>query len=141
MAWWIYKCRVPRQAEQHAYGDWNDYFCDPTDHWGNVEWTPDLLQLSDGDMVIAYQTNRNELVGVVKVTQARDERGFVYFSPVERISAKVRPLKRKDPNIAAIPALHPGWIATLYPISSGDADLLLKSARAAKRKPPHPART
>ncbi|MFO7906798.1 MAG: hypothetical protein R6U98_29350 [Pirellulaceae bacterium] len=140
MAWWIYKCRVPPRAEQHAYGDWNDYFRDPTDHWGNVEWTSDLLQLSDGDMVIAYQTNRNELVGVVKVTQARDQRGFVYFSPVERIGAKVRPLKEKDPNIAAIGALQPGWIATLYPISPGDADVLLKAARATKRAPRRPSR-
>ena len=64
-------------------------------------------------MVIAYQTNRNELVGVVKVVEARDPRGFVYFSPVERIGVRVRPLKSKDAKIASIPALQPGWIATL----------------------------
>lgn len=135
MAWWIYKCKTPRRDGQNAYGDWNDYFRDPTDHWGNVEWTPDLLQLSDGDTVIAYQTNRNELVGIVKVRQARDSDGFVYFSPVERIGAKVRPLKLKDAKIDAIPALKPAWIAALYPISPDDANRLLEAARASKRRP------
>jgi hypothetical protein len=136
MAWWIYKCNSKGRARKDISGDWDEFFADPSGSWGNVNEVPDLRQLDRGDKVIAYQTDRNELVGVVKVLEAADLRGDVYFTPVERIGAKVRPLKKKDPKIDAIPALQPAWIATLYPISPQDVDRLLKAARAAKRRLP-----
>jgi hypothetical protein len=40
----------------------------------------------------------------------------------------VRPLKEASPKVARIPALQPGQIRTLYPISRPDAAALLKAA-------------
>jgi hypothetical protein len=59
-------------------------------------------------MVIAYQTERNELVGLTKVDRFR-RRGAhldLYLEPLEEIGVKVRPLKKADSRIAGIPACN-----------------------------------
>src|SRR5882724_8747237 len=104
MAWYVYKCNNQNNDYQGAFGDWQDFFNNPDQQWGHIDWTPDLERLDVGDMVIAYQTERNELVGVARVRQACDKDGHVYLDAVERIGAKVRPLKRRSSRIAAIPA-------------------------------------
>lgn len=81
-------------------------------------------------MVLAYQTDRNELVGVVRVRSGPDMHKCVYFKAVERFRMKVRPLKQLDGRIAAIPAFRPGQIRTLYDILPSDVNLLLKAAGA-----------
>jgi hypothetical protein len=133
MAWWIYKCNSQGHSYQNAYGDWRDFFDvraigGRKARWGLPSVTPDLTNLQKGDMVLAYQTDRNELVGLVRCVKA--VAGGVYFVPVEEIGVKVRPLKKADQAIAAIPALKPGPIQTLYSISKEDARRLLDAARA-----------
>jgi hypothetical protein len=130
MAWWVYKCNSQNNFYQGAYGDWRDYFDgDPNQEWGSRDWIPALAELRKGDTLIAYQTNRNELVGLVRVRQSCEQDTFVYLEPVERIKpVKVRPLKKSDPQIAAIPAFKPGPIQTIYEISLSDAQRLLKAA-------------
>lgn len=91
---------------------------------------PELRQLQKSDMVIAYQTNRNELVGLAKVHRTCERDSFVYLTPIEEIRVKVRPLKKSDPEIAAISALQPGPIRTIYEISLADARRMLKAAGA-----------
>ena len=81
-------------------------------------------------MVIAYQTNRNELVGLAKVRQSCEVDTYLYLYPVEVIEVKVHPLKRLNPKVADIPALKPGPIQTIYSISPSDARYLLKTAGA-----------
>jgi hypothetical protein len=133
MAWWVYKCNSRGHSYQNAHGDWREFFDDRAAgglvaRWGWTSDVPALGDLQSCDMVLAYQTDRNELVGVVRFA------GFVgeeaHFSVVEEIGVKVRPLKRADPAIAAIPALQPGPIRTLYPISESDAVRLLGAARS-----------
>jgi hypothetical protein len=119
---------------QVSHGDWSDFFAQPgVSSWGSNEWVPALEQLTPGDMVLAYQTDRNELVGLAKVDsfRRRGRHRDLYLESLEHIGAKVRPLKKVDPRIAAIPALQPGRIQTLYPISAADAKALLRAARAA----------
>jgi hypothetical protein len=83
-----------------------------------------------GDHIIAYQTDRNELVGLALVKQFR-KRGKhrdVVLQPIRDIRAKVRPLKSQDAKISAIPALQPGPIKTIYDISTADAERLLAAS-------------
>jgi hypothetical protein len=119
---------------QVSWGDWDDYFAlGKTSEWGSTEWVPALDQLERGDMVIAYQSNRNELVGVTKVARQRPRGDYsdLHLQPVEEIRTKVLPLKKASTKIAAIPALRPGPIQTVYSITAADAKLLLAAARKA----------
>lgn len=139
MAWWIYKCNSANHPHQVAWGDWADFFASKdTTEWGSTEWVPRLSELSPGDMVIAYQTDRNELVGVTRVDGFR-KRGRhldLYLEPIEEIGTRVRPLKKANEKIAAIPALMPGPIKTVYTITALQAQTLLRAARKAKQTLP-----
>jgi len=129
--YWVYKCNSRNLPHQVAYGDWNDFFVDGrADKWGSTESVPALSQAKRRDMILAYQTDRNELVGLARVVALR-RRGphlDLILKPIRRISVKVRPLKDLDAKIAAIPALKPGPIRTLYPIERIDAQRLLRAA-------------
>lgn len=82
-------------------------------------------------MIIAYQTNRNELVGVLKVDLIEQRDGYKAIL-LEKLSqqyaVKLRPLKQADEEIAAIPALQPGPIRTIYSVTPHDALKLLDAA-------------
>jgi hypothetical protein len=135
MRWWVYKCNNRDLPYQCAYGDWDD-FDRQGGHWGNIELIPQLGELSVGDRIIAYQTDRNELVGTTEVRQAFDKKGYLWLGPLSRIGVKVRPLKKRDPRIAAIPAFKPGRVCTLYDITPEDAQRLLFAARRARARVP-----
>lgn len=130
--YWVYKCNSRGHPYQVERGDWADFFADGKPHeWGSTEWVPQLTQARPGDMIVAYQTDRNALVGVAQVLRHRS-RGVhtdLILRPVEMIGVRVRPLKRADLSVAAIPALQPGPIRTLYRISQTDARRLLRLAR------------
>ena len=136
MATWIYKCNARNAPYQRAFGDWDDFFAEPANgEWGSTEWTPELRKAQTEDTILAYQTDRNELVGIAKVVRQR-KRGLYYdliLRPVEEIRAKVRPLKKRYASISRIPALQGGPIRTLYPIAADDARRLLRSARSTYR--------
>jgi hypothetical protein len=76
---------------------------------------------------LAYQTDRNELVGLARVVRL-SPRGRLILKPLRKIGVKVRPLKKMDARVAAIPALQPGRIRTLYDISRSDAQRLIRAA-------------
>jgi hypothetical protein len=100
---------------------------------------PALEQLHRGDTIIAYQTDRNELVGLAKVQQSCELDGCLYLTPIETIGVKVRSLREADPRIAAIPAFKPGPIKTIYSICEADAKRLLQAAGAAFTGPDTPS--
>lgn len=131
MTWWVYKCNSKGRSYQKTWGDWNDFFQGNDKRWGNTQWVPALEDLNKGDKIIAYQTDRNELVGIAEVTQSCAIDGYLYLDPIETIGVKVRPLKA-DPDIDAIPAFKPSPIKTVYEISSKHAKKLLKAAKRAK---------
>lgn len=135
MGWWIYKCNSKKPPPQVDIGDWAVFFeSDDISQWGSSEWIRGLTSLTPGDRIIAYQTDRKELVGLAEVVQIRPHRSrnkvhhYLYLKPLEKIGVRVPPLKKADPRIAAIPALKPGPIQTLYSITASDARRLLKAA-------------
>lgn len=139
--WWIYKCNAKNNAYQRDWGNWDHLFlADTPRYWGSTELIPELGKAQVGDLVIAYQTDRNELVGVAQVVRLRPNHGYceLILTPKEIIRAKVRPLK-EDPRISKIPALRGGRIQTLYEISTNDATRLLVAARASARVNPREA--
>src|SRR5437773_2012522 len=128
---WIYKCNSQNRPHQVAYGDWNDFFLEnATCEWASTEWVPALSNGKRCDTILAYQSNRNELVGIAKVVALRPRGGYydLILKPIRRIGVKVKPLKKSDHRIAAIPALKPGRIQTLYQIDRSDAQRLLRAA-------------
>jgi len=134
MAWWVYKCNSKNREYQNAYGEWKSFFIKPwgVQEWGSTKDVPRLAQLSQGDMILAYQTDRNEFVGICRVAQFRNEHSHrvLYLEPVEAVGVKVRPLKLADPRVATIPAFQPGIIKTVYRISNLDVSVLLDAAGA-----------
>jgi hypothetical protein len=129
---WIYKCNSRDLPYQRAYGDWDDFFMSGRPmQWGSTEWVPALQKARRGDTVLAYQTDRNELVGVARVVRQENRGRYreLILKPLKRIGVRVRPLKDRSPAIARIAALQPGPIQTLYLISSRDARRLLSAAR------------
>ena len=134
--YWVYKCNSRGGDHQVALGDWDDVFCSSAaTHWGSTEWVPQLKDAVPGDLILAYQTNRNELVGLARVERLEKRRQHLdlYLEPIEELRVKVRPLKQASERIERIPALQPGPIRTLYDISKMDAGWLLHAARKASR--------
>jgi len=130
-AFWVYKCNSKEHEYQRTYGDWAEVFATRRPRrWGTTEIVPQLREARVGDIVIAYQTDRNELVGTARVTrwQRRGRFRDLILKPMRTIGVRVRPLKAADPRVARIPALQPGPIRTLYSISRADASALLKAA-------------
>lgn len=132
MAYWVYKNNSRNAPHQVSSGDWAVFFQNnKADEWGSTEWIADVLRLAPGDHVLAYQTDRNELVGLAKVVRLgrRGRYRDAILKPVEVIGAKVRPLKA-DPRIRDIPALQGGPIHSIYDITKSDALALIAAARA-----------
>jgi len=115
MAFWIYKCNSRNRPHQVTYGDWDRFFRQSGNReWGSTEWVPELAKAQGGDVVLAYQTDRNELVGVAEVVglRRRGSHKHLMLRPVEELRVKLRPLKKQSTAIARIPALQPGPIHT-----------------------------
>lgn len=135
MRGWVNKCNSRELPYQKAYGDWEEFFTsNVTRRWGSTEWRPGISVLKPGDIIIVYQTNRNEIVGLAKVVRfdKPGSEGYCYLRPLRRISVKVRPLKVSHAEIAAIPAFKAGPIKTVYDITLQDAERLLQAAGLSK---------
>ena len=107
--------------------------------WGSLKKRPELKAAKKGHIIIACQSNLNELVGLARVTGLRNGHELM-LKPVELIRAKIRPLKKSDAQINKILALKPGPIRTLYEITYKDAKRLIAAARktGTKIKKPTP---
>jgi mRNA-degrading endonuclease RelE of RelBE toxin-antitoxin system len=100
MTCWVYKCNSRNREYQRAFGDWREFFeeNEPDQHWGKSEWVPDLARLKQGDLVIAYQTDRNEIVGLAKVRQSTRQDGCLYLRPVCKTRSQSPPLEGRPGN-------------------------------------------
>ncbi len=133
MPFWIYKCNGKDRDYQRTYGDWAEVFeRTEAQWWGTTKVVPELANASVGDTVLAYQTDRNELVGIARVVAWKRQGQYkrLVLKPIRTIGVRVRALKEANARVAQIPALQPGPIRTLYPISGADARALLKAAGA-----------
>ncbi len=128
MGYWVYKCNNKQRYGKKSLGDWHEYFDQGYTNWGNSKERPALANLGKGDIVIAYQTDKNELVGIAQVTRSCQRDTWLYLKPVVEIGVKVRELKESDEKIAGIRAFRGGPIQTIYNITDSDARRLLKAA-------------
>lgn len=128
---WVYKCNAKGYEYQRAWGDWIELFAsNRPQEWGSTRLVPELEQANRGDVILAYQTDRNELVGIARVLRwdVRGQWKELILKPERTIGVKVRPLRKRDPLIAVISAFKPGPIHTLYPISREEANQLLRAS-------------
>ncbi|MFO0914168.1 MAG: hypothetical protein U0795_14510 [Pirellulales bacterium] len=130
MAFWIYKCNDNGKFNK---GDWDYLFeqSSPT-RWGNTEWTRPRGKLQVGDVVIAHQTDRKELVGLAEVTgfKRRGAGEDIMLLPIEEIRVKVPRIRECDRRINELEVWKAGPIKTIYDITTADACHLLRVARA-----------
>lgn len=138
MSYWVYKCNARAPSYAGASSDWWEDVFEPggTRTWGFTT-LKGVESIRVGDVLLALQTDRNELVGTARVTGFKLDgaKRRIVIVPTEIIRAKVRPLKQ-DPRIRALSALAPGDIRTAYPIERDDALLLLRAARASRLQAP-----
>jgi addiction module HigA family antidote len=132
IAWWVYKCSVRNKPDSYDDGDWRDFFDKRsaggrTARWGLTTVIPALKKLRPGDTALAYQTDRNELVGLVRMVRFDGKK--VMFEAIEKFGVKVRPLKKFDPAIERITAFGRGPKNTLCPISEEEARRVIDIAR------------
>lgn len=129
--YWVYKCNSKDREYQRTYGDWAEVFeSRGAQWWGTTKIVPELAKASVGDTILAYQTDRNELVGVARVVGWEPQGKFkrLILRPVRTIGVRIRPMKEANSKVARIPALQSGPIRTLYLISRADAVTLLRAA-------------
>jgi hypothetical protein len=126
MTWWVYKCNSQKSENRRVSGDWDDFFEGSGGEWGSKKKIPDLARLRQGDQVIAYQTDRNEIVGLTSVRQSCDTDGYLYLDPIGRCRANtVSSLKNEYSAIDAIKAFRRGSQRAIRHISESEASLLL----------------
>lgn len=90
----IYKCNSRGHARHIYNGDWDDFFHSRgVQEWGSTKWVPALSKANPRDIVIAYQTNRNELVGLAQVVRLKPRGRYfdLMLKPLRTIRVKVRP--------------------------------------------------
>lgn len=134
----LYKCGRSEAEHRQSLGDWQSYvFTDANIKaakavgWGVRGKHKGIEELSPGDLVIAQTSEGPRWIeGVARVVRF-SRGGRVYLQPLEKIRTKLKPIKEADPEIARIPALQGGIIASVYPLDTDDAHRLLAAARAA----------
>jgi predicted RNA-binding protein with PUA-like domain len=129
---WVYKCNSRRREKQVLHGDWEKFFAGKgIQKWGSNEYVRDLARLGSGDLVLGYQSNRREAVGLARVARLKPRASYldVMMEPLVRLNGRLKaPLKTHHPKLAAMSAFQQGPVLTLYPISQEELDTLLKEA-------------
>ena len=60
MKWWVYKCN------SRGGGDWEPFTEGERFEFGTNQYLGDMDDLRQGDKIVAYQSDRNKLVGIAK---------------------------------------------------------------------------
>jgi len=127
MRWWVYKCNSFGRIRSDVRGDWAadfDWWADDCE-WGELDALPDLENLKIGHRIIAQQTDRHEIVGVLEVASL--DRRRVRLRPLLRFAGvDLRSLRRRDRKLRKMRAFAPGRIATLYRMAASEAKYLLR---------------
>ena len=148
---YVYKCKDDPYNDNNAYGNWGEVFDDPNPvRWGGVWATRNLTsiaifrdELQVGDLILAWQTDESAAVGVAEVVGFETaEQGtrdgvmkveHVVLKAVERFPQPVRlhELKKTtNPELAAVPSLKQGNVATIYRTSRAHAYDLLRACNS-----------
>lgn len=136
MSFWVYKCNDTGHKDQVVHGDWEYVFHAKTPvGWGNTKDSPDLEDLSAGDLVIAFQSERNEVVGLAEVVRLKPvgKHKQPLLKALEHDGVELRPLKKIDERIRGMDAFKPGKIQTIYDITTSDAWHLIAVVKAQRQ--------
>jgi hypothetical protein len=149
-ALYVYKCRNDPTGGNVSYGDWFDVLVDNRPFmWGGAWATAQprsrrLFEedLAVGDLILAWQSDRQAAVGVCKVDSFKStKRGQeVMLKWLDRFDPPVHinQAKRSNQRLAAVRAFKQGNAGTLYPTTRPEAWVLLEAcgSKLAKRFKP-----
>ena len=126
------QCNSKCHPYSNDFSDWRQFFAGQLPaggRWGLTSVIPSLANLQPGEFVLAYQTDRNELVGLTRVTHQCGAE--VHLEAIEEWHGlRVRSLKQENLELTRIPALGRPARRTLCAITETDAQLLVDAARA-----------
>ena len=132
MSFWVYKCNTDQHEHQKYWGDWDDVFAEGgVMGWGDSEGCDQLSALKSGDIVIAHQSNREELVGLCEVIgyEEKDAKHHLMLKAIEEIRVSMPELKEFDERIESLKAYAQGYVRTIYSITTAEALHLIDVAR------------
>ena len=148
---YVYKCKDDPYAGNNAYGNWDNVFDDPNPvRWGGVWATQNPTsivifrdELKVGDRILARQTDESAAIGVAEVVGVETAKQgtrygvmkveHVLLKAVERFPQPVRlhDLKKTtNPELAAVPSLKQGNVATIYRTTRAHAYDLLRACNS-----------
>ena len=133
---WVYKCNRNEQEFARAFGNWRDVFrTAKTQTWGGSWCTGNNASkhfmndvMRDGDLVLAYQTDDRNIVGVCrleKITGQRNKRR-IWLKPVHRFPSPIaiHELKTQIPELRTVKAFNGGFPQTIYSVSPHERRIL-----------------
>lgn len=141
-ALFVYKCRNDPDAGNTSFGDWFDVLAEKRAFiWGGAWATAQPRsrrlfeeELAAGDLILAWQSDRQAAVGVCKVDSFKSTtRGQeVLFRWIERFDPPmhINEEKRTNPRLAAVRAFKQGNAGTLYPTTRAEARVLLQACHS-----------
>lgn len=145
-ALWVYKCDA-RERGDLEFGDWLDFFelaskRSPVS-WGSTEWIRSNAsrkhireEMFAGDLILAWQVDRAEAVGLCRVAAVRERDGWhdMFLEAVEEFDepVRIRHLRREDPTLWQVRAFRPGSQGTIFATSPHEAQLLLRACRQSR---------
>jgi hypothetical protein len=108
--------------------------------WGSTEWIRSNAsrkhireEMFAGDLILAWQVDRAEAVGLCRVAAVRERDGWhdMFLEPVEQFDepVRIRHLRREDSTLWQVRAFRPGSQGTIFPTTPAEGRLLLRTCR------------
>jgi len=143
---WYYKTNSTNQPYQSGWGDWKRVFeSRQPREWGGTWCTKHPTSrkifeedLRKGDLVVCYQTDRREILGICRVVGFKNRpRGSkkgrnVMLRPIEEFPSpvKIHALKQELRELREIRALKPGPMMAIQELNKKEASLLLSVCKS-----------
>jgi len=141
----VYKCNATGHGPRVGFGDWDEFFArqQPAEWGGTVTMgstkSRGILsnEMSRGDLVLCWQSDRRAAVGLCRVDSLRDSidddgekqrelwlqlLGEPFSPPVPILD-----MRKGDAKLATVGCFRPGWPNTLYATTPTEASLLLRA--------------
>lgn len=126
---WVYKCNRNSQDFATAKGDWDEVFqkTGPT-KWGGSWCTSNPVskhilneEMAAGDLILAYQTDDRQIVGVCRVHRIEGERNErnLWLKPIHRFvpTVSVHELKATNSALRRVAAFSRAFPQMIYAVS------------------------
>jgi EVE domain len=147
---WLYKCNAWVTDDGEVMNDWGEVFGSKNEtEWGGEWCTGNPVsqrifreEIAAEDLVLCYQTNDREIVGICEATRFADNISgdkpgrTVYLKPVEKfaIPVKIHDLKKTSPTLQNVRTLQPALVRAIYELNDEEAQLLLSTCKSKFRK-------